>query len=378
MTTNAIATLTNAFEGTFTTADWAADRNAVVVSWPSVPIEIIRAAGLRPFFARGSAIATPAADEHVEADIFPSRLRSLVDAALTGRLSHAAGIVIPRTSDPDYKCFLYLREFVRLGITQALPPILLFDLLQSQGPDVRNYNATRTRALFEELATIAGRKASLDDLRHEIVQTNAARAAARRLAAQRRGAPRVAGSEVFPLLGAFWRMAPDDYAALAGKAADEIERRSPLTGPRVLLAGAPVDTPALHPAIECRGAVVVGEVGPWGSGAAGDDVICGDDPITGLSEKYRADTIGPRTPANAMRNLIASALAQVDAVVVSLPPDDTAFGWDYPALRGLLETRRIPHTCLHGDPYQPLSPSDTGRIDALLNAAAARAEVLHG
>ena len=378
MTSNAIATLTNAFGETFTTAHPRADHNVVVVSWPSVPIEIIRAAGLRPFFARGSAISTPAADEHLEADIFPSRLRSLVDAALTGRLSHAARIVIPRTSDPDYKCFLYLREFVRLGISPALPPTLLFDLLQSQGPDVRNYNAARTGALFEELATISGRQPSLDDLRHEIARTNAARAAARRLAAQRRGATRVAGSEVFPLLGAFWRMTPDDYATLAGKAADEIERRSPLAGPRVLLAGTPVDSPALHAAVESRGAVVVDEVGPWGSGAAGDDVICGDDPITSLSEKYRTDTIGSRTPANAMRASIARAVDQVDAVVVSLPPDDTAFGWDYPALRGLLETRRIPQTWLHGDPYQPLSPSDIAGIDAVIAAAAARTEVLHG
>ena len=378
MTTNAIATLTKAFEETFTTANPAADRNVVIVSWPSVPIEIIRAAGLRPFFARGSAIATPSADQHLEADIFPSRLRSLVDAALTGPLSHAARIVIPRTSDPDYKCFLYLREFVRLGIAPALPPILLFDLLQSQGPDVPAYNATRTRALFEGLATIAGRQPSLDDLRHEIVQTNAARVAARRLVAQRRFAPRVRGTEVFPLLGAFWRLAPDYYTALARIAADEIERRPPLAGPRVLLAGAPVDSPALHTAIESRGAIVVAEVGPWGNGAAGDDVICGDDPITALSEKYRTDAIGPRTPATAMRNLIVSALDHVDAVVWSLPPDDTAFGWDYPALRGLLETRRIPHTCLHGDPYQPLSPSDKARIDALLTATASRTEVLHG
>jgi benzoyl-CoA reductase/2-hydroxyglutaryl-CoA dehydratase subunit BcrC/BadD/HgdB len=378
MTTNAIATLTNAFEKTFTTADRAANRNVVVVSWPSVPIEIIRAAGLRPFFARGSAISTPAADEHLEAGIFPSRLRSLVDAALAGRLSHAACIVIPRTSDPDYKCFLYLRQFVRLGIAPALPPTLLFDLLQSHGPDVREYNAARTRALFEELATIAGRQPSLGNLRHEIARTNAARAALRRLAAQRRGAPRIAGAEVFPLLGAFWRLAPDDYTTLAATAADEIERRSPVAGPRVLLAGAPVEGPALHAAIESRGAVVVDEVGPWGSGAAGDDAICGDDPITALSEKYRTDTIGPRTPANAMRASIASALDEVDAVVVSLPPDDTAFGWDYPALRGLLETRRIPHTCLHGDPYQPLSPSDKAHIDAVLTAAAARTAALHG
>ena len=127
MTTNAIATLTAAFDATFTSPGYAADRDrpAVVLSWPSVPIEIVRAAGLRPIFVRGGAIstaATPAADAHLEPEIFPSRLRHLVDAALTGRLDRAARIIVPRTSDPDYKSFLYLREFVRRGIARSLPP----------------------------------------------------------------------------------------------------------------------------------------------------------------------------------------------------------------------------------------------------------------
>ena len=49
MTTNTSATLTDSFEDTFTNPGQAADRNVVIVSWPSVPVEIIRAAGLRPF-----------------------------------------------------------------------------------------------------------------------------------------------------------------------------------------------------------------------------------------------------------------------------------------------------------------------------------------
>jgi hypothetical protein len=65
----------------------------------------------------------------------------------------------------------------------------------------------------------------------------------------------------------------------------------------------------------------------------------------------------------------------VDAVVVSLPPDDAVFGWDYPALRDLLAARRIPHTCLSGDPYTPLPPDDCARLDTLMRDAAARKEV---
>ena len=377
MTINAIAKLTAAFDETFTSPDNAAehDRPPVVLSWPSVPVEIVRAAGLRPIFVRGGAMATPAADAHLEPEIFPSRLRRLVDAALTGRLSGAARVIVPRTSDPDYKAFLYLREFVRRGIVRTLPPTVLFDLLQSDSPDVRAYDAERTRALLDELASVTGRPPSLDDVRQEIVRTNVARAAARRLVGLRHGHPRVSGAEVFPLLGAFWQLTPDDYTALASEAADDIARRPLLDGSRVLLAGAPMDSPVLHAEIESHGAIVVAEAGPWGSGAAGDDVACDGDPLMALADKYRRDAIGPRTPVSALRGSLLSILDNIDAVVVSLPPEDTAFGWDYPALRDLLQARRIPHICMCGDPYRPLTPADHGRLHTMVTPAA---EARHG
>ena len=71
-------------------------RNAVaVVSAPSVPPEIVRAVGLRPAFVLGSSAPTPAADAIIESEVFPSRLRHLMDAALAGRLADAACIVLP-------------------------------------------------------------------------------------------------------------------------------------------------------------------------------------------------------------------------------------------------------------------------------------------
>src|SRR5688572_17564992 len=248
----------------------------VVASWPSVPVEIVRAAGFRAVIARGADEATPAADVHLEPGIFPSRLRHLVEDALTGRLSPAARIVIPRTSDADYKCFLYLRELARRGVATALPRTVLFDLLQSRGAEVRSYDVARTRVLLDELSSASGRAPSADDVRVEIARANAARAAARRLVALRRIAPRITGGEVFPLLAAFWEMEPEPYAAFASAAAATIAARPALNGPRVLLAGAPVDGAALHRAIESHGAIVVAEAGPWGCGGAGDDVRLDD------------------------------------------------------------------------------------------------------
>ena len=350
---------------------------AVIASWPSVPVEVVRAAGFRLVIARGSSEPTLAADARLEPGLFPSRLQHLVEDVLTGRLAQAARIVIPRTSDADYKCFLYLREFVRRGVAPALPPVILFDLLQSHGADVRAYDAARTRALVDELASASGHTPTDDDLRQEIAQANAARAAARRLAALRRIAPRLSGTEAFPLLAAFWETDPDRYVALANDAAETFAARTPLDGPRVLLTGAPVDGPSLHQAIESHGAIVVAEIGPWGLGVAGDDVRLDEDPVAALADKYRTDAIGARTPVDSIRRWTDRMLDEVDAVVVSLPPEDAVFGWDYPALRDLLDARGIPHVCLRGDPYQAPTPADHTRLEMMVSAAS-RQEARHG
>jgi benzoyl-CoA reductase/2-hydroxyglutaryl-CoA dehydratase subunit BcrC/BadD/HgdB len=316
--------------------------------------------------SRGASGPTPAADVHLEPGIFPSRLRHLVEDALAGRLAHAARIVIPRTSDADYKCFLYLREFVRTGVVTTLAPVVLFDLLQSRGPDVPAYDMARMHALLDELSSVSGRMPSADDLRREIARANTARGAARRLV-ECRHAARVAGAEVFPLLAALWEMDPDHYATMASEAASRIAARPPLSGPRVLLTGAPVDGLIVHEAIESHGAVVVAEVGPWGSGAAGDDVRIDGDPIAALADKYRADSIGARAPVDSLAHWTERMLDEVDAVVVSLPPDDTVFGWDYPALRDMLQARRIPHVCLRGDPHETPTPADRAALDAMVS-----------
>ena len=64
--------------------DAARDRETVLLSWPSAPVELVRAAGFAPVFARGAGAPTPAADRVLEAGLFPSRLRQLVEAALSG------------------------------------------------------------------------------------------------------------------------------------------------------------------------------------------------------------------------------------------------------------------------------------------------------
>jgi benzoyl-CoA reductase/2-hydroxyglutaryl-CoA dehydratase subunit BcrC/BadD/HgdB len=370
MSASAINELRTAFEEPFWTLgrDAPRDRAAVVVSWPSVPVELIRAAGFAPIIARASHAPTPAAERVLEPDLFPNRLRQLIEAALSGRLANVTAIVLPRSSDPDYKCFLYLRELVRRGVIAALPPVVLFDLLHSDGADAQAYNTARASALTVLLARLAGRPAGPADLRREIASANRARAAARRLTALRRAAPRVTGTDAWPLLGAFWQLEPERYAALAATAADSLAERAPLAGPRVLLAGAPVDSAHLHAAAEAEGTVVVAELSPFGDSGVATDVEVAGDPFAALAEHYRRHSIDARLPVERLMRKLDEALGAVDAVVISLPPDDATFGWDYPRVRERLAHRSIPHAVLAGDPAFGATTADRERIRALLRA----------
>ncbi len=380
MSANAFDELRAAFDEPFRALglDAGRDRRTVVVSWPSVPVEIVRATGFAPVFSRASSTPTAAADRVLEKELFPNRLRQLVEAALTGRLKHVAAVVLPRSSDPDYKCFLYLRELARRGTATELPPVLLFDLLHSDGADTSAYNADRVRALTAQLADLAERQLAPDDVRHSIASANRARAAARQLNAQRAGAPRIAGADALPLLGAFWQLNPEQYTALANTATETARRCAPLTGPRVLIGGAPIDETALHTAIETEGGVVVAELSPVGGCHASADVAKNIAAAAALAEHYRRASLGARVPVAALMRTLGGLLDGIEAVVISLPADDATFGWDYPRIRELLAARGVPHIVLHGDPACGPSADDGERIRTLLGSARARREATQG
>jgi benzoyl-CoA reductase/2-hydroxyglutaryl-CoA dehydratase subunit BcrC/BadD/HgdB len=359
-------------------SDAARDRGAVVISWPSIPIELVRAAGFLPVFPRGRSAPTPAADRVLEPELFPNRLRQLVEAALTGRLHDVAAIILPRSSDPDYKCFLYLRELERRGVATALPPVLLLDLLHSDGAEALAYNADRARALSAQLTSLSGRQLEADGLHCAIASANRARAAARRLTAQRTGTPRLAGGDALPLLGAFWQLEPERYASLANAAAESAALHASLEGSRTLIAGTPVDGTTLHAAVEAAGGLVVAELSPFSCSSTSEDVEIAVDPVASLVEFYRRESLDARLPVSILMRKLEAMLINVDAVVLSYPPDDASYGWDYPRIRELLAARSIPHTVLVSDPAHGATGPDLERIQSLLGSARIRQEANGG
>jgi hypothetical protein len=112
-----------------------------------------------------------------------------------------------------------------------------------------------------------------------------------------------------------------------------------------------------------------------GKSAAGDDVRIA---TASCRARRYVDSIGARTPVDSLRRWTGNMLDEVDAVVVSLPPDYAVFGWDYPALRDALKARRIPHVCLRGDQYQAPTPADHAQLGAMVSAASQLREARHG
>lgn len=380
MSSRAIATLHAAFGDSFESLgqDVAHDRNVVVLTWPSVPVEIIRSAGFTPVLARGSALPTPAADQVVEAGIFPNRIRQLLEAALCGRLAHVAAIVVPRTSDADYKAFLYLLELRRRGQLAPTPPLLLFDLLQSEGADTAAYNAARAGELHKQLARLSGAAAGSDAIHDEIVRGNTARAAARCLLELRAGTVRVTGSELLPLLGARWLLPPDRYTLLAGTAREMLAQRAPLSAPRVLLAGMPVDSTSLHAQIEALHGTVVDEISPFGTDSAAGEIDATGDPFAALAAWYATRSITARTSSSLLLGRATQAVPHIDAAVMLAPPDDARFGWEVPRLRALFDARGIRHTVLRSDPEAALDAADQQQLAALLESTRDTQAARHG
>jgi benzoyl-CoA reductase/2-hydroxyglutaryl-CoA dehydratase subunit BcrC/BadD/HgdB len=162
--------------------------------------------------------------------------------------------------------------------------------------------------------------------------------------------PRLSGTEALALIGAWYFMDRAEYATLVHEALREIETRTPIQWPRILIKGSPRDTPDFCAAIEAHGAIVVAEDDWWGSRAAGQDIDITIDPMRAILEKYYLDAPSPRVfPAEIAEAWFHRKATEVDGVIFYLPYEDDVMGWDYPRLRDYLEQRAIPHLMLRGD-----------------------------
>jgi benzoyl-CoA reductase/2-hydroxyglutaryl-CoA dehydratase subunit BcrC/BadD/HgdB len=341
----------------------------------TIPWELIRAAGLFPVMLRPARGATPAADEYMETDVFQARIRQIFESAVSGEWSFLRAIILSRTSEQEYKLFLYLREVAREGPRNGMPPVYLFNLLHSQSAETSAYGISRTGELKRQLETIADRRITAPDMAEAIAESNAARAAVRRLLGLREGAPRLGGTEALPLIGAYWFMIRSEYAKLATEAFDILRQQKPFAGARLIVKGPPLEHVQLHAALESHGAIVVAEDDWWGTRSVGADIEAGSDPLKAIFEHYYLDAPSPRVfPSGAADRWFESRTREgVDGVVFYLPPEDSVLGWDFPRQKRFLDGLQIPSLVVGEDLGDgELSSELHGSIERFVNAIAAK------
>ena len=360
------------------------DRDAVVISWPSVPVEIIRAAGFGPSSLAAAPTPTPAADRVLEAGALPepaaAARRGRTDGAARAR-RRASCCRARRT--PTTSVSSICESSCAAASCRALPPVLLFDLLQSDGADVPRYDvgghASCSTSARGDLAAAC----------RQLTTCASDRALPTPRAPRRGGSMRCDG-----LRRASRASRPCRCSARSGSSSPSATSRSRRSGGRRIadaspLAGLRVHARRrarsirmpLHAAIESQGAIVVAEIEPLGSGAAERRRR-----HRGRSNRRdrRALSDATRSSAHAGRGTRCagprSRSTGVDAVVVSLPPDDACSAGTIRALRELARRdARLPHACApRRSGVEPLACGARAPRSAAPAAPAARLEARHG
>ena len=198
--------------------------------------ELIRAAGAFPCVINSGNANHPDIVNFMEESVFEKRIRAIFGAAISGDLQHLNLLLIPRTSEQEYKLYLYLREVARQSPTHRIPPLYLYDLLHTRSPESYAYGLDRTLCLKERLEDLTGKPIDDASLLHAIKESNAARKSIHKLLQLRRQEPRITGTEAVALIGASYFMHRDEYARLADRAAEMIGDRRPLAGKRLMIA----------------------------------------------------------------------------------------------------------------------------------------------
>lgn len=348
---SAFANLRRAYENPFAAAEAARARGVRLVGYigPTVPLEIVLAAGLFPMAITGDEFDARASNDLME-EFFDPDCRFAFDGLLNERFGDLALMVVPRTSDQYNKLYLYLREAVRIGRGNAVPALWLYDLLHTRTKRSRDYGLARTAAFAQRMGEVAGRPINEGDLSRAIRATNAARKLMHQL--QRARAQGVDGVEALMALSAFRFMGADEYVAAMTEYCSTVDGAAAAL-PRIVIKGFPLNHTRLHAMVAEAGGVVVGEDDPWGARAAGPLIAEDGDPLTAIFEHYFMHAPGPRVdPPEERDRWFVEQAPKADGVIFYVPPHDDLSGWDLPRQRSFLDRSGVRHVTIRCDAGQ--------------------------
>jgi benzoyl-CoA reductase/2-hydroxyglutaryl-CoA dehydratase subunit BcrC/BadD/HgdB len=339
----------------------------------TVPWELIRAAGAFPCMVNSGDPNHPDIGAFMEESVFEERIRAIFGAAISGDLRYLSLLLIPRTSEQEYKLYLYLREVARQCPGRRIPPLYLYDMLHTRSPESYAYGLERTLCLKVRLEELTGKTIEDQELLHAIKESNIARDAMQNLLSLREKDPRITGTEALTFLGASYFCSRDAYARLVDEAVEMLKDRNPLAGKRMMIAGSSLNHRGLHQAVEQHGAVVVAEDDWWGSRAAGENIAYeSGNLLKAVFDKYYLDAPSPRLFPSEIADawFREKSTNGIDGVIFYLPPEDCVAGWDYPRRRNYLDEKRIPHLLVREN-ARSISEECGQRIENFVRSAGA-------
>jgi benzoyl-CoA reductase/2-hydroxyglutaryl-CoA dehydratase subunit BcrC/BadD/HgdB len=320
----------------------------------SVPEELIIAAGCFPVRLRGDPARLPPLAERYMEEYLDGEVRSIFGALLEGRFDFVDLLVIPRNSEVYLQLYYFLLEMPKWEPQARIPPLYLFDLLQTPSAMTLRYVAGRLHDFANRLGEISGRSITAPALSKAISTVNAKRAslqAASRLWQAR--APALSGVDALTVISAASFAAHDTYmSALKALVADPPAAASPKA--RLLLKGSPQSDLRFTALVERVGAGVVAHDHLWGDRTYAALVREDGDPWHALARHYSLDIPSPREYPQAKADqgfLLLVEKAHVQGVIFFHDEWDDTLGWEYPDQKKLLEQRGVPSVFLKRQRY---------------------------
>lgn len=317
-----------------------------------VPVELVEAAGARPYRLRGEpGRDLAAADRYLGRGLDPAA-RSLLAGLLETGFRGLDAIVASSDTDATLRLFYLLREFRRVEPDLAVPPVHLVDVLHLPRPTTHRYTVRQLEGLADVLAGWTG-----SDPRAALAPAVAAHLELRRMLrliadARRDAATGFRGSDLLLAVLAAGRLPAAEAIPLVE--ALLAEPAAPRPGAPIVLSGSEHDEPGVTAAIEAAGARIVAD--DHGGGELGLDRVVTAPTLDALAAAAVANGptpqrgSAPRRGAHTARLVAASSAA---GVLVYARRHDEAPLWDAWAQRRATDV-----------PVEVIRDQDYGEIDA--------------
>ncbi|QGZ63333.1 2-hydroxyacyl-CoA dehydratase subunit D [Paraburkholderia acidisoli] len=344
-----------AFAATDTVEGAVPGANTVGYVSLNVPVELIEAAGCVPRRLTPRRHATlPHADRFLDA-CFDGAARALFEQFLRGDYAAYDLVVMPRTSENGLQLYYFLLEAQRLEPQLAIPPLHLFDLLQTPYRSTARYVRDQVERLKSRLEALSGRAIEADAVARAIRDANAHLARFDALTALRHAQPaRMSGAAALQIVDALGKMPRAQHVAALDALLAERNALPAHDGPRLVVKGSAHDSDAFYRVVEACGAVIVGDEHLGGQLAVGGEFDSGLAPLDAIAHRYQLRSPSLRRYPQAgddARFIEAIQAAHAHGVIFWYEANDDVLGWDYPDQKAALDALGVPSLRLLEQPY---------------------------